>query len=350
MSEKKNNLGRSCTAEGGVLSAPCGLPADETELQRLLTPEQYRIMRENGTERPFHNAYWDNHEPGIYVDAISGEPLFSSRDKFDSGTGWPSFSAPLEKDNITHRKDTSLGMQRVEVRSRKSNSHLGHLFDDGPAPTGQRYCINSASLIFIPAALLSARGLGQYAPLFGLPDQPPASPGSPSTGKSAGPTPQSQLSLETATFGAGCFWGVESSFRSVLGVKDAAVGFMGGQTENPSYRDVCTGTTGHAEVVQVSFDPAVVSYAELAAHFFRMHDPTTPNRQGPDFGTQYRSVIFFHSPEQERTACLILEAENVARRHGRPAVTQIVPAATFWRADEYHQRYFEKNGRPSCHR
>jgi methionine-R-sulfoxide reductase len=128
----------------------CGLPNDDKELRKLLTPEQYRIMVENGTERPFQNAYWDNHEPGIYVDAISGTPLFSSDDKFDSGSGWPSFTKPISPDVVNEHTDTSHGMVRVEVRAKDSNSHLGHVFDDGPGPTGLRYCINSASLKFIP--------------------------------------------------------------------------------------------------------------------------------------------------------------------------------------------------------
>lgn len=128
----------------------CGLPSDEQELKKLLTPEQYRIMVENGTERPFQNAYWDNHEEGIYVDAISGEPLFSSEDKFDSGSGWPSFTKPIHPSALKELTDKSHGMIRTEVRSTSSNSHLGHVFDDGPGPTGLRYCINSASLKFIP--------------------------------------------------------------------------------------------------------------------------------------------------------------------------------------------------------
>ncbi|NUN05120.1 MAG: peptide-methionine (R)-S-oxide reductase MsrB [Bdellovibrio sp.] len=128
----------------------CGLPSDEQELRNLLTPEQYKIMVESGTERPFHNAYWDHHEEGIYVDAISGEPLFSSADKFDSGTGWPSFTKPLNANAVKEIVDRSHGMIRTEVRSQISNSHLGHVFDDGPAPTGLRYCINSAALKFIP--------------------------------------------------------------------------------------------------------------------------------------------------------------------------------------------------------
>ncbi|MBO9667402.1 MAG: peptide-methionine (R)-S-oxide reductase MsrB [Bdellovibrio sp.] len=128
----------------------CGLPQDEAELKKILTPEQFRIMVENGTEAPFRNAYWDNHEPGIYVDAISGVPLFSSEDKFDSGSGWPSFTKPIKAEAIEELPDYSHGMVRVEIRAKDSNSHLGHVFDDGPGPTGLRYCINSASLRFIP--------------------------------------------------------------------------------------------------------------------------------------------------------------------------------------------------------
>jgi len=153
--------------------------------------------------------------------------------------------------------------------------------------------------------------------------------------------------MEKATFGAGCFWGVEHFFAEVPGVIDAVSGYEGGQGDNPSYRQVCTGMTNHAEVVEVTFDPAKVSYAKLVDLFFKMHDPTTMNRQGPDVGTQYRSAIFVHSPEQERVARE--ELEKARPRFSRPIVTQIEPAQTFWKAEDYHQDYVEKNQGHSCH-
>ena len=140
-------------------------PADE-ELKRRLTPLQFKVTQHEGTEPPFRNEYWDNHEPGIYVDVVSGEPLFSSLDKFDSGTGWPSFTKPLSPQNVCTRTDRTFGMARVEVRSAEGDSHLGHVFDDGPGPAGLRYCMNSASMRFIPAARLEAEGYGEFAKLF----------------------------------------------------------------------------------------------------------------------------------------------------------------------------------------
>ena len=154
---------------------------------------------------------------------------------------------------------------------------------------------------------------------------------------------------EIATFGAGCFWGIEANFRRVPGVLDAVSGYSGGHMENPSYKDVCTDETGHAEVVQVTFDPARVSYEKLLDTFWQMHDPTQVNRQGPDFGSQYRSAIFFHSPEQEATAKKSKAALDASGKFRRPIATEITPAGEFYRAEEYHQRYLEKRGATSCH-
>jgi len=154
---------------------------------------------------------------------------------------------------------------------------------------------------------------------------------------------------ETATFAAGCFWGVESAFREVPGVLDATVGYAGGQTEEPTYRQVCTGRTGHAESVLVEYDPARVSYEDLLKVFFENHDPTQKNRQGPDVGTQYRSAIFTHSPEQAQAAQAVVTTLAETGRFRRPIATEIVPAMTFWRAEDYHQRYFEKHGIAACH-
>jgi len=156
------------------------------------------------------------------------------------------------------------------------------------------------------------------------------------------------MSTAKATFGAGCFWGVEALFRRIEGVRETAVGYLGGTLPNPTYEDVCSGRTGHAEVVQVEFDPDVVSYEELLDVFWKNHDPTTRNRQGPDVGSQYRSAVFYHSAEQERAALAAKEKLAASGRYRREIVTEITPASTFCRAEEYHQRYLEKHGRDSC--
>ena len=155
--------------------------------------------------------------------------------------------------------------------------------------------------------------------------------------------------MEKATFGAGCFWGVEAAFRQVQGVTATTVGYSGGRFENPTYKDVCSGHTGHAEVVEVQFDPAVVSYDRLLDVFWENHDPTTLNRQGPDVGEQYRSAIFYHTPEQEAAARASKEALEQSGKYRRPIVTEIIPASTFYRAEDYHQQYFEKRGISHCH-
>jgi peptide methionine sulfoxide reductase msrA/msrB len=304
-------------------------PSDE-RIRELLSDEQYRVTQEEGTEPPFRNAYWDNEEEGIYVDIVSGEPLFSSRDKFKSGTGWPSFHSPLEPDLVVEKTDYKLLLPRTEVRSRLGDSHLGHVFDDGPEPTGLRYCVNSASLRFIPVAELEGEGYAEYLPLF----------------EKKSRKTEGEKQVETATFGMGCFWGAEAKFCGLDGVLGTEVGYAGGRSPNPDYHKVSRGTTGHAEVVQVTYDPAVVSYKELLERFWQGHDPTTPNRQGPDVGTQYRSMILFHSPEQEQAARSSLD--RLARRSRRPIVTEIVAAGKFYPAEDYHQRYLERRGRATC--
>jgi peptide methionine sulfoxide reductase msrA/msrB len=301
-----------------------GRTRDEGVAKRL-TPLQYRVTQDSATEPPFQNEYWDNRREGLYVDVVDGAPLFSSRDKFDSGCGWPSFTRPLEGASVVERRDESHGMVRTEVRSGRADSHLGHVFDDGPRQAGGlRYCINSASLRFIPLEDLAREGYGTYLPLFGRP----------------------AAHEELATLAGGCFWGMEDLLRKQPGVLRTEVGYTGGTVRNATYGN----HGGHAEAVRIWFDPSATSYEALLRFFFRMHDPTTLNRQGNDVGTSYRSAIFTHSEEQRATARRVKEEVDRSGKWPRPVVTEIAPAGEWWTAEEHHQDYLVKNpGGYTCH-
>ena len=293
----------------------------EEEWKKLLTPDQYRVLRKSGTERAFTGKYDNFYEEGIYTCAACGTPLFGSKTKYDHGTGWPSFTAALEENNVEYRADYSLLMKRTEVRCGVCGSHLGHVFDDGPTPDHKHFCINSVALDFTSkdaeSALMASHAAKENSQ-------------------------EKKTESETATFAAGCFWGVENKFGQLKGVLSTAVGYTGGEVKNPTYKQVCSDETGHAEAVHIIYDPTEITYEELVAFFFKMHDPTQLNRQGPDVGSQYRSAIFYHDETQKKTALKVIEALNTSGRNKKPIATQVVPYSEFYKAEEYHQKYHEK--------
>ncbi|MEI7748826.1 MAG: bifunctional methionine sulfoxide reductase B/A protein [Chlorobiaceae bacterium] len=273
-----------------------------------LTPDEERVIVQKGTEMPGSGKYYLNKESGTYLCRRCDTPLFRSSDKFDSGTGWPSFDDAIEG---AVRQITDADGRRTEIVCANCDAHLGHVFfREGLTGKNVRHCVNSISLSFLPETT-------------------------------------SAVVTQKAIFAGGCFWGVEYHFKKVKGVLSVTSGYTGGIIDNPSYKQVCSGKTGHAEAVEIEFDAAQVSYETLAKLFFEIHDPTQRNRQGPDIGTQYRSAIFYADEEQKRVAEKLI---GELRSKGYQVVTSVEKAGIFWYAEEYHQDYYQKTGhQPYCH-
>jgi peptide methionine sulfoxide reductase msrA/msrB len=276
---------------------------------RELSPQEKRVIIHKGTEAPFTGKFNDHKEKGIFTCRQCETPLYASENKFKSGCGWPSFDDHIAG-AVTRVPDAD-GM-RVEIICSTCQGHLGHVFE-GERMTAKntRHCVNSVSMDFIPSDEVSQK-------------------------------------TEVATFASGCFWGVQYHLAKVPGVLKTSVGYIGGHVKEPSYREVCQKTTGHAEAIEVTFNPAKVDYSTLAKLFFETHDPTQVDGQGPDIGPQYRSEVFYHSKEQKE---IIKGLFDQLSAKGLKVATQLSPISIFWDAEEDHQHYYEKTGgQPYCHR
>lgn len=328
----------------GKLTDPIEQPKvelSEADWKKRLTPEQFRILRSKGTERPFCGGLLQNKEHGYYLCAGCNLPLFESNAKFDSGTGWPSFFQPVARENILEEVDRSHGMVRTEIMCMRCEGHLGHVFDDGPRPTGLRYCLNSESLKFVADDQLKtvAEKIPASTPVQPATTQPGAS-------NSAATQPAQQQRAE-AVFAGGCFWCVEAVFEHIDGVYEVISGYSGGDAAMANYEAVCTGRTKHAEVVKIVYNPAKVSYEQLLKVHFATHDPTTLNRQGNDVGPQYRSAIFFASEQEKQIAQAFIDDLTDAKAFKSKIVTTLEPLTGFYPAEAYHQDYaFCNPGQP----
>jgi peptide methionine sulfoxide reductase msrA/msrB len=272
-----------------------------------LTEFEEKVILYKYTERPFSGLYTENKQKGTYLCRHCNEPLYRSADKFDSQCGWPSFDDEIQ--GAVKRIPDADG-HRTEIVCGLCGGHLGHVFEgEGLTPKNTRHCVNSVSMHFVPAEI--------------------------------------KKKPERALFAGGCFWGVEYYLANLPGVYSVVSGYTGGSKENPTYEEVCSGTSGHAEAVEVFFDPEQTSYEKLAKTFFEIHDFTQINRQGPDVGEQYRSAVFYLSSEQKNTCDSLI---GILKDKGYKVATEISPASVFWKAESYHQQYYErKGGRPYCH-